>query len=468
MTVTRRQVLQTGAFAGLAGILPEPRSCVRRQSPGDVLPPGTALWAGDATQETVRITSYTGDLPAGTELRLRVVAADGTAKAAQPARGSDSSHFTRWSVDGLAADTAYRYQLRLLDGTRYGPTYTFRTLRPIGQPCTITIAVGGCKPEGAHAHAFRDIVKWAPDRVMNLGDMGYPQGLTTDPATHKLNWARQVVDPSLQLIQARGCVDYIASDHDTTGNLNNPPDLGNPISAANLLAWAEMVPARMDDTRHIPLARYRSEVEGHVRFVKLDTRNQERSNVLDGRRPDDPTSTMLGAHQLRWLERQIDAAAQGGEFLCLFTDPGWYGVAARKGGRIMRSNSDKWIAYLHERDYITRYLNDAYAAQGKSLNAMVVSSDTHALQQDDGRHRYYPLASVVCGPFDNHVHALDAFQHAYQWTYPASFEGEPHMQMYQRLTFAEADGALTVTAQAMDCTSGTGVVQRTMTKVFQL
>src|SRR4051812_48939877 len=196
MTFTRRQVFQAGALAGLTGLLG------RWRTPADIsgrsnvgLPQGTALWAGDATQESVRITSYTGDLPAGTELRLAVVGGGDLSALAQPARTSDSSRFIRWSVDGLLAGTTYSYHLRLSDGTPYGPACAFRPLRPIGQPCTIRIAVGGCKPEGARSHSFRDIVTWAPDRVMNLGDMGYPIGLTADPSSHKLNWARQLVDP---------------------------------------------------------------------------------------------------------------------------------------------------------------------------------------------------------------------------------------------------------------------------------
>lgn len=474
MTLTRRQVFQTGALAGLAKLLWG--NCDHFETD---LMPGMALWAGDATQRTVEITGYTGNVESGGRVGLITALneemTDGVVD--YPPAVHNPSGFNKWSVDRLQPGTTYWYRL-LVNGVRKGPLCKFRTLRPVGVPCEITIAVGGCKRDDASDAAFRDIVAWVPDRVMNLGDMGYPRVLTTDPATHEANWARQLVNPPMKQIQAQGCVDYIASDHDTTGGADNPPDFDNPVSAANLRAWADMVPARMADPRRPRRARYRSEVEGNVRFVKLDTRNQDRTDVRNEGGPpippSDPNSTMLGRNQLDWLYEEIDQAAAAGQFLCIFSDPGWYGTAEIDGDfRIKVSNSDKWIAYIHERNLISDYIAAAYAAVGKGVNALVICSDTHALQQDNGAHQRNGLASVVCGPFDQNIHALATFVESYEWTYPAHADEHRQLgrqQSYQRLTFREAPaGTLTVTAVARDCTPiGGAVSRRTMRKTYLL
>jgi phosphodiesterase/alkaline phosphatase D-like protein len=183
---------------------------------------------------------------------------------------------------------------------------------------------------------------------------------------------------------------------------------------------------------------------------------------------------MLGDTQLAWLLAEIDAAAASGQLLCIFSDTGWYGTAALGAyGRIKVSNSDKWVAYTHERDLISDRIASAYAAVGKTPNAIVVCSDTHALQQDSGATQRNGLASVVCGPFDQHVHALPTFVESYEWTYPPHSDAggvQPRRQCYQRLTFQESvPGTLTVTAVARDCTPAGGPVnRRKLVKTYRL
>jgi hypothetical protein len=183
---------------------------------------------------------------------------------------------------------------------------------------------------------------------------------------------------------------------------------------------------------------------------------------------------MLGATQLHWLLKEIDTAAASGQFLCIFSDTGWYGTAALgDNGRIMVSNSDKWIAYTFERDLISDHIATAYDAYGKGVNAMVVCSDTHALQQDSGATQRNGLASIVCGPFDQHAHALPAFVSAYEWTFPPDADSggvKPRQRSYQRLTFDEkVPGRLTVTAVARDCTPGDGPrTRRKLVRTYEL
>lgn len=477
MDITRRHLIQTGVVVGLGSLVAgtETTAAATEAVPLHPRRPGTALWAGDATQTTVEITGYTGYAKSDDLIGLRTaLSADmKTGPLDHPAHVHNKVGFNKWSVTDLTAGTSYWHQLHV-NGVPTGPVCRFRTLRPIGVPCTTTIAVGGCKRGNAKSNTFDDMVSWAPDRVMNLGDLGYPDRLNTNPKTHEWNWAAQLIDPPMLAIQAQGCVDYIASDHDTTGGLDNPSNLNNPISAANLVAWQEMIPARMADQRTPRRGRYRSEVEGNVRFIKLDTRNQDRTDVRASKiPPDDPRSSMLGATQRAWLLGEIDEAAVAGQFCCIFSDVGWYGTADLGADRkIMVSNSDKWIAYIYERDLISDHITEAYARQGKGCNAMVVNSDTHALQQDSGETQRNGLAVITAGPFDQHVHCLSPFIKAYAWTYPLhadKLNGRHRQQSYQQLTFAETEEReLTVTCVARDCSNSPAVDLRTMRKTYSL
>ncbi|MGI8701852.1 MAG: alkaline phosphatase D family protein [Nocardioidaceae bacterium] len=437
-----------------------------------VRPAGMALWAGDATQKTVKISAYTNDT---TSVGLNVATrADMSDAVLWPSAPPDDAGWNTWAVTGLRPGSQYYYRLSdtPVGGAPQpiGDVAKFKTLQAVGVPCTIRIAVGSCEQTTpAKTAAFDDIAAWGPDRTVHLGDLGYPNDLSEDPLTHTNNWARNSTDPGIHKIQSIACMDYLVSDHDGNGTgSSNRPNYHDVVTAANITAWRQVVPARMADKRVQPRGRWRSDVEGNVRFVKLDTRALDKTDTTAvATDPRSPDSTMLGPFQLTWLNSEIDAAALARQLVVIFSDCAWNGTSP--GPPIPASYADKWPSYIYERDLISDYA----AARGAQL--FIVFGDSHGLQQDDGTHEKNGFASICCGPLDQDLHMH--YQDSYQWSYPADITegGGPyrHAQQYQRLTISQQPGSstVTVTAEARDCTRavpGTPLTVRTLTKTYTL
>ena len=441
--------------------------------PTDVVrAPGLACWAGDATQTTVEISAYTNDT---TSVGLLTsVNADMSEATVWPSAPPNQAGWNKWSVTGLTAGTRHYHQLTdtPLDGVPVpiSDVSTFLTLRDVGVAGSTRIAVGSCGQENPlNPAVFDDIVAWAPDRTVHLGDFGYPNNLSRDPSTHMNNWSLNCTDAGFKRIQALGCMDYLISDHDDNGTGNsNMPTYQDPVTMANLIAWQQVVPARMEDTQSPPHGRWRSEVEGSVRFVKIDTRTIDKTDTTAvATDPAAPSSTMLGAEQLSWLKAQLDAAAAARQLVVLFSDCAWNGVSP--GPPIPVTFSDKWPSFSYERDLISDYA----AAAGTQL--FIAFGDSHGLQQDDGTNEKNGFASICCGPMDQELHMH--YQDSYQWSYPDGIVdgGGPYRgaQQYQRLTITQEVGSstVTVTAEARDCSpavAGTPFTARTMTKSYDL
>jgi phosphodiesterase/alkaline phosphatase D-like protein len=486
MTLSRRAFLRLGAAVGAPLLLPRVvREWRERRHPGsetDALGPGAAdgeladivAWSGDATQNTVEISAWTaGRTSVGVAVSL---APDMSGAEFLPSMPPNQQGWNKWSVTGLSPGTQYYHQFTdtPVGGDRHfiGDVSRFKTLRPAGVPCTITLAVGSCaRTAPTIPAAFNDIVDWQPDRTVHLGDLGYPKRLTRNPATHMDNWSLNSRDAGIHRVQAMACMDYLTSDHDTNGTgdgkIGNLPTYHDPVTRANLAAWRQVAPARMEDTHQFPRGRWRSDVEGNVRFVKLDTRCLDKTDTTRrGTDPRSPDSTMLGAPQLAWLKVQIDEAVEAEQLLVLFSDCAWNGTSP--GPPIPSTYTDKWPSYIYERDLISDY------AAAKGLSMLIVFGDSHVMQQDDGRHEKNGFATLCCGPFDQrpHTHYADS----YQWTYPSGSEGggpRRRVQQYQRITIAQQVGSrhITVTAQARDCSpavEGTPKTVRTMTKTYDL
>ncbi|MGI8701857.1 MAG: alkaline phosphatase D family protein [Nocardioidaceae bacterium] len=439
---------------------------------GVVRAPGMAAWAGDATQSSVELAAYTNDTTCvGLVTSANPDMSDPTS---WPAAPPNAVGWNKWSLTGLAAGTRYYHQLSDTPpespSTLIGDVSTFTTLQPTGVGCTTRIAVGSCgQTAPMNGAAFDDIVAWAPDRTVHLGDFGYPNDLSRDPSTHMNNWSLNCTDAGIRRIQAIGCMDYVISDHDVNGTGNsNLPTYNDPVTMANLIAWQQVVPARMEDTQSPPHGRWRSDVEGSVRYVKVDTRSIDKTDTTGTPTdPGSPSSTMLGATQLAWLKGQIDAAVGARQLVVIFSDCAWNGTSP--GPPIPVSYSDKWPSYTYERDLVSDYA----ASAGAQL--FIVFGDSHGLQQDDGTHEKNGFASICCGPFDQELHMH--YQDSYQWSYPDGIldEGAPYRvaQQYQRLTISQEVGSstITLTAEARDCSPavvGTPLTVATLTKTFTL
>lgn len=469
--VTRREFLSLTAAAAGAVIFSDHmpagyRSAGRRARKSDAQ---GFLWTGDATQTTVEVSSHTeGASSVGLAISPSPDMSDATFFQSFP---PNPVGWNKWSVSGLSPGTRYYASAVDSNGVFFGSRATFWTLQPIGVPCTIRLAAASCAKAPTNPAAFNDIVAWAPDRFMHLGDFGYPQNLSDNPYTHMRNWAKQGADVGIRAIQDRMCMDYIASDHDTNGGrVGNRPSYHDVITQASIAAWREVVPARMEDPREPPMARFRADIEGNIRFVKLDTRSLEKSDVQHPRVPPNwPGSTMLGQYQLDWLKAQIDAAVDQRQFILVYSDTAWNGVSPWTPLGIPLTYGDKWPSYLYERDAISDYVASAGAKM------FIVHGDTHGLQQDDGTNEKNGYAVICSSPLDAGIHMH--YQDWYQWNYPSNFPegGGPyrHAQQYQRLTIAQDPDTLvvTVTAEARDCSTEaaqTPRTVRTMVKQYEM
>lgn len=420
------------------------------------LPPGTVAWAGDSSQTDAYITLYT-DTIASIGLNYSVNS-DMTSSTPVAGTATDIYGFRKIHLTGLTAGTTYYY--RITDaGAETGPTRKFRTLKAVGTPCTIAFAVGSCKQDNpASNNTFNDIInvtvdptRAAPNSVplavmdfINLGDLGYPGNLSTALSTHAFNWSFNITDAALEIVQQKMNHKYIISDHDVNGGetkIGNSPNLNDPVTKTNIQGWQLWIPAVMDDTRNFfqdgdgnwhPGARYRSVVEGHVRYIFTDIRNLERSDVLTV--PADPQAgkpghgsptTMLGTTQLNWLKGQLDLAATNREFVVLYTDSAWNGLSPVGGdGFIPATFTDKWPSYCYERDVISDY---AFSKIGE--NMVILHGDSHGMQFDDGQTPKFDGSGnrlndkngyvvACCGPFNQNLHMH--YTNAYDWSYPAN------------------------------------------------
>jgi phosphodiesterase/alkaline phosphatase D-like protein len=389
-----------------------------------------------------------------------------------PSTPPNDMGWNKWSVTGLTAGTRYYHQLTDTPSggspTPIGVVSSFKTLQPVGAACTIKLAIGSCGQNNPTNNAcFDDLIAWGADRTIHLGDFGYPITLSKDITTHMYNWSRQVTDAGFRKVLANGCMDYIISDHDDNGTGNsNMPTYNDPITMASIDAWQQVVPARVEDTEDPPHGRWRAEVEGNVRFLKVDTRSIDKTDTTTlPTDPHSPDSTMLGATQLAWLKGQIDDAVANHQLIVLLTDPSWNGTSP--GPPIPASYSDKWPSYIFERDLISDYA----AAAGAQM--FIAFGDTHGLQQDDGTNEKNGFATICCGPWDQDLHMH--YQDSYQFNYPDGIVegGGPyrHGQQYQRLTITQQPGSreITLTAEARDCSavvSGAPKTVATLTKTY--
>lgn len=460
MSLDRRSVLRVGASAVVAAVAR--KLLPGRREAGPALASATVLWAGDALQTTVELTCLTvGAASLAPTISLN---RDMSGAVVLPAAARGSFGWNRWHADGLEAGRPYFWQLTDSSGggdpQPFGPIATFTTLREAGQPCTIRRVAGSCSksaggPAAANPAAYDDIIAWSPDRMTHLGDLGYQTGLTSQVGTHVQALNRNLQMPGISEALPLFCVDYIHSDHDTNGG-NNLPNYHDPVTKASLRAWRLMVPSRLADVREPIHGVWRSEVEGRVRFLKLDYRSVDRTDSI-GRSPTDPTSSMLGATQLRWVRAELAAAAAARQLVVLLTDSAWNGVAPDP---VDVYSSDKMPAYQHQRDLVSDW-----AAQ-LGLSMVIIHGDTHLLLHDE-THERNGFVVVGCAPLDQLAQGL--FQDSADWVYPPGqppVGGTMEVQQYQRLTWADDGTTITFTAEARSCSDAGGDTVHVLTRTY--
>lgn len=432
--------------------------------PAPPLDPATTLIRpGVCTPTTAMVSVYTGDAGLFDVVDLNTSTNSGmTSATTHSGAVHNEGGFNVFTVTGLTAATTY-YTQAVVNGTPQGPVTALRTTHTVGTPCTIRRAVGGCQiSPPASLAAFTDMTgandSWVADRLVHLGDDGYYATLTPDPFSHWQTYASSMSDDWSQMLATAGIpINKVISDHDVNGDgQSNNPNFNDPTTIASLIAWAAAVPAPMEDVRDPKHGRYYSEIEGNVRFVYLDQRNIDRTDVRQKKAipPDDPDSWMIDTDQESWLYAHAAAAAAAGQLLIIYTDSAFLGVSPYDPtSGIPTSYSDKWPSYTVQRDRIDETLASIMPISDGHPNVEIWHSDSHALQFGVS-----PMGIKVrcCGPLHQELHAH--YQPFYDLTYPPNTKGEgggtntARRQQYMRQTIVESPaGTWTVTADMRQC-----------------
>lgn len=271
---------------------------------------------------------------------------------------------------------------------------------PATAGASLKLAAASCQHwETGFYAAHRDLVAWAPDAVVFLGDFiyegaGQPVGEgrvrshdgpeATDLAGYRARYAQYLSDPDLQAARAACPWFAIWDDHEVENDYaalapQDPADAAT-FAARRLAAyqaWWEHMPVRADPPIDGPATVvYRASRYGDlVDLVLLDGR-QFRSDQACGAvelstdppcpEASDPARTMLGADQEAWMSETL--AASGATWAVIAQQTVLTDLRLPNGAIL---NYDQWDGYAAARD---RLLAAAAPVAGR---AVVLTGDIH-------------------------------------------------------------------------------------------
>jgi membrane-associated phospholipid phosphatase len=340
-------------------------------------------WTGGVTSESATVVA---ELVPGTgEARLLLEADSGAGwRGAVAVAGRDG--VVRLPARDLAPGTAYRYTIEVdgeVDASR--GVGRFRTM-PAG-PSSFTVAVGACARTGSSGAVFDAIAATDPLLYLSTGDLHYGNPDRNDVDRFGGLYRRTLTAPAQAALYRSVPVAYVWDDHDYGPN---DADAGSPARPAARTAYRTYVP-------HYPLpdpgAIYQAFTVGRVRFVMVDTRSERTA------------TSMLGAAQLAWLERELVTASRS-HALVVWVNPDPWVAAAAPG-------ADNWGGYPEER----RRIADLIAEAGID-NLVMLSGDAHMVAIDDGANTDYSTGGGAGFPL-LHAAALDR---------PGSRKGGPYSE----------------------------------------
>jgi alkaline phosphatase D len=320
---------------------------------------------------------------------------DGTAVAR-----SASAHAVHVKIDGLQQDREYWYQFHVgEDDSAVGRTRTARSKR-----ADVNLAIVNCQHfETGHYAAYGDIVRWAPDCVVHIGDYIY-EGAASPPGRtvrrhlggecralgeYRNRYALYKLDPLLQAAHATSPWIAALDDHDVAsnwaGDVPEDPDVESPDvfrlrKQAAFQAYYEHLPL----ARPVRLGRSGAQLPLYDRFRfgpaqihLLDTRQYRSDQVCGDAFPasvpcddlKDPARTMTGLAQERWLLRELESSSAKYNVIAqqVWFSPYRYRDAA---GTLTRQ-MDQWDGYPVQRQRLIDAL-----ARGVS-RPIVLSGDFH-------------------------------------------------------------------------------------------
>lgn len=458
--LTRRTVLASSAAAAglggvgatdLAGLAARPSHASRVRgypfrlgvASGDPRPDGVTLWTRLAPDPLVEDGGMDErDVQVSWQVAADEGFGDVVRAGAVRARASEA-HSVHVDVRGLEPDRPYWYRFRVgPDLSRTGRTRTFpATGAAVG---SLRFATLSCQnlPAGRFA-AYRHLAQQDVDVVLHLGDYIYEGAGGANPpagpdrrhlpfrvartlADYRIRHAQYRLDPDLQDAHAAHPFVVVPDDHEVVNNQSLATGLERRANGYQAY-WEHMPLPASSRPRGADIQLFRSlEYGALAAFDMLDTR-QYRTPLIPGATfrelpPEafDPSRTLTGAQQERWLfERMATSAAtwnllaQQVYLAAIDVDPG-PGTAF---------NADKWDGYPVARERLTRFL-----AEAAPTNPVVLAGDVHAAMVNDVTLTSDPRSPVVTTEFlGSSVTSGKANNELFEDAVPEN----PHMRFYE-------------------------------------
>lgn len=325
-------------------------------------------WVGAPTSTGFEVVSK---VSGATSVRLAYSTDSGMASpsyvAAQTPNGSGR---VKHVVTGLNPNTRYYVQLADTPSggseTLIGSIGTIKTLQTKGVPFSGTrkVVVGGCIFTGADAsRSLNNATAWGCDWGHFNGDFFYNGVETSVVSDHEGRWDTQLAAvPGLKAYIAAGvAARYNVSDHDC--GLTDNGDSNNAWTAANILAYKNLVPYGSLKDPSGTVARDQQWDDGRVSYYMIDVRNTDRS---PGANAQSSSKTMLGAAQLARLIDWLDNDPQPFKVII--------GDTALMGSPDIVNKTDWWPSYDNER---TTVAGRIAAAQARGQHVEYWHGDSH-------------------------------------------------------------------------------------------
>lgn len=245
-----------------------------------------------------------------------------------------------WKIEGLAADTRYRY--RILAGDRplaAAKEQVLRTAPAVNRSSQVRLAISSCAREDAGSRAvWKRMAEEKVDAVILIGDTPYID--STDLAIQTRRHQEFAAVPEYQeLLRSRPCW-WTWDDHDFGGN-----------DTCGLLPGKEN--SRLAYTRYRPQASFGDGQEGiytcfrygPVEVFMLDARwfSMTAASYASPTKP-----TLLGQKQWQWLQEKLLASTA--PFKLLACGMIWDDKENKE--------LDDWGTYVHERKALEKFIGD--------------------------------------------------------------------------------------------------------------
>ncbi|MFF4750083.1 alkaline phosphatase D family protein [Streptomyces sp. NPDC002514] len=379
-------------------------------SSGDPLPDGIVLWTRLAPDPLngggMPDTTVPVEWEIAEDERFRRTVRRGAAPA-RPAYG----HSVHVDVRGLRPDRAYWYRFRT--GGRLSPTGRTRTAPdPHRAGGSLRVALASCQNwQNGYFTPYADMLAQDPDVVLFVGDYIYESAPSAtavrrhegqgEPYTleqYRNRYAQYRSDPDLAVMHAHApwvvTFDDHEVDNDFAGEVPQDPD-----KQAHDAFTARLTAAYQAYYEHMPVRATAIPNGPHIRmYRRLDFGRLARFNVLDTRQfrsdqattqagAQDPSATMLGAAQKRWLLDGLHGSPAdwnliASQIMMAETDllPGagklWY--------------YDAWDGYQAERNALLKEFRSV-------RNPVVLSGDRHLTMISDLKEDFADPDSAVVG-----------------------------------------------------------------------